>query len=72
MRLRLGMPESAVLGLLDDYSTRSGYVITPVVMWSGEPVELRANAPVVGWMLEIRLRDLRLKEGEYVEVAFLG
>ena len=26
---------SAVLGLLDDYATRSGYVITPVVMWGG-------------------------------------
>ena len=25
----------AVLGLLDDYPTRSGYVITPVVVWGG-------------------------------------
>jgi hypothetical protein len=24
-----------VLGLLDDYATRSGYVITPVVVWAG-------------------------------------
>ncbi|MBB2989212.1 8-oxo-dGTP pyrophosphatase MutT (NUDIX family) [Mycolicibacterium iranicum] len=29
------LPESAVLGMLDDYSTRSGYVITPVVVWGG-------------------------------------
>lgn len=29
------LPESAVLGLLDDYPTRSGYVITPVVIWGG-------------------------------------
>ena len=27
----------AVLGLLDDYVTRSGYVITPVVCWAGPP-----------------------------------
>jgi mutator protein MutT len=27
---------SAVLGCLDDYPTRSGYVITPVVVWAGE------------------------------------
>ncbi len=27
---------AAVLGLLDDYPTRSGYVITPVVVWAGE------------------------------------
>lgn len=30
-------PES-VLGLLDDYATRSGYLITPVVCWIDEPV----------------------------------
>ncbi|EME22023.1 NUDIX hydrolase [Rhodococcus triatomae] len=27
----------SVLGLLDDYVTRSGFVITPVVVWLGEP-----------------------------------
>lgn len=32
----------AVVGLLDDYVTRSGYVITPVVVWIGRP-----NAPIV-------------------------
>jgi 8-oxo-dGTP pyrophosphatase MutT (NUDIX family) len=26
---------STVLGLLDDYPTRSGYVVTPVVIWGG-------------------------------------
>ena len=31
--LRLGA--DAVLGTLDDYPTRSGYLITPVVMWAG-------------------------------------
>jgi 8-oxo-dGTP pyrophosphatase MutT (NUDIX family) len=30
----------AVLGLLDDYATRSGYVITPVVVWGGAGVEV--------------------------------
>lgn len=32
----LGLPveRSAVLGLLDDYATRSGYRITPVVVWA--------------------------------------
>jgi 8-oxo-dGTP pyrophosphatase MutT (NUDIX family) len=32
-----------VLGLLDDYPTRSGYVITPVVVWAGIEVELKPN-----------------------------
>jgi 8-oxo-dGTP pyrophosphatase MutT (NUDIX family) len=29
------LSDTAVLGLLDDYPTRSGYVITPVVIWGG-------------------------------------
>jgi mutator protein MutT len=33
--LGLDVDASAVLGLLDDYPTRSGYLITPVVMWAG-------------------------------------
>lgn len=35
------LPGSSVLGLLDDYPTRSGYVITPVVLWGGGRLELR-------------------------------
>ena len=30
----LALPRSAVLGCLDDYPTRSGFVITPVVIWA--------------------------------------
>jgi 8-oxo-dGTP pyrophosphatase MutT (NUDIX family) len=33
--LGLELPEAAVLGRLDDYSTRSGFVISPVVLWAG-------------------------------------
>ena len=33
----------AVLGLLDDYGTRSGYIITPVVVWGGDDVTLTLN-----------------------------
>jgi mutator protein MutT len=33
----------AVLGLLDDYPTRSGYVITPVVLWAGRLGALTPN-----------------------------
>jgi 8-oxo-dGTP pyrophosphatase MutT (NUDIX family) len=31
----LGLEPSSVLGRLDDYPTRSGFVITPVVVWGG-------------------------------------
>ena len=33
--LDLELDESAVLGVLDDYPTRSGFVITPFVLWGG-------------------------------------
>lgn len=41
--LGVALPESSVLGLLDDYPTRSGYVITPVVVWGGGRTELRPH-----------------------------
>lgn len=34
--LGIRLAPDSVLGLLDDYVTRSGYVITPVVVWAGE------------------------------------
>src|SRR5205823_3008402 len=33
--LGLRLPADQVLGLLDDYPSRSGYLITPVVAWAG-------------------------------------
>ena len=39
--LKLGAEKS--LGLLDDYPTRSGFVITPVVFWADDPGALSPN-----------------------------
>jgi 8-oxo-dGTP pyrophosphatase MutT (NUDIX family) len=39
--LRLGRDD--VLGRLDDFETRSGYVITPVVVWAGAARAMRPN-----------------------------
>ena len=42
--LALELDDAAVFGLLDDYPTRSGYRITPVVMWlAGDPGDLEPN-----------------------------
>ncbi len=49
----------AVLGLLDDYVTRSGYVITPVVVWGGTPPrELAGAATEVTRVYQIPIADL--------------
>ena len=39
----LSLGADSVLGLLDDYPTRSGYLITPVVLWAGDSPDLRPN-----------------------------
>src|SRR5213593_1633573 len=39
--LRLGSGE--VLGQLDDYPTRSGYLITPVVVWAADSATIAPN-----------------------------
>lgn len=55
----LRLEADAVLGLLDDYQTRSGYVITPVVAWGGTPSgELAGAASEVTHVYEIPLADL--------------
>jgi 8-oxo-dGTP pyrophosphatase MutT (NUDIX family) len=57
--LGLALGEDAVLGLLDDYPTRSGYLITPVVVWAGagrtitpNPAEVASVHPVALGMIE--------------------
>lgn len=52
----LPLPATAVLGTLDDYVTRSGYVITPVVAWGGEAARLVANPGEVASLHRIPLQ----------------
>ena len=48
-----------MLGRLDDYVTRSGYVITPVVMWVDGEVELRPDPGEVAHVYCIGLHELQ-------------
>ena len=54
----LRLPADAVLGLLDDYPTRAGFVITPVVVWGGAAATLRPNPAEVASVHHVPLRDL--------------
>ena len=47
-----------VLGSLDDYPTRSGFVITPVVVWGGSVDELRPDAREVAAAYLVPLAEL--------------
>jgi 8-oxo-dGTP pyrophosphatase MutT (NUDIX family) len=54
--VRLG--DDAVLGRLDDYPTRSGYVITPVVVWGGGRLDVVPNPDEVAHAYRIVLHHL--------------
>ncbi len=56
--LGLGLDPADLLGLLDDYRTRSGYVITPFVFWGGEDPELHPNPAEVLSVHRIAFREL--------------
>jgi len=54
----LALAPKCVLGLLDDYPTRSGYVITPVVMWAGPKRALVPNSAEVAAVYRVPLAEL--------------
>ena len=49
----------SVLGLLDDYPTRSGYVITPVVLWGGSGLTVTTNPDEVHSVHHVSLTELQ-------------
>jgi 8-oxo-dGTP pyrophosphatase MutT (NUDIX family) len=54
----LVLAADAVLGRLDDYPTRSGFVITPVVVWGERAGDLTLNADEVARVYRVPLDDL--------------
>lgn len=77
----LRLAASTVLGLLDDYVTRSGYVMTPVVCWAGatgalSPAEAEVASvhqiPVAD--LDVEPRFIRIPESEapVIQLPLLG
>jgi 8-oxo-dGTP pyrophosphatase MutT (NUDIX family) len=54
----LALDNASVLGLLDDYGTRSGFIITPVVVWAGAAAELTPNPNEVAHVYRVPITDL--------------
>ena len=57
--LGVRLAPTSVLGLLDDYPTRSGYVITPVVVWGGGRLDLRPSPDEVVAAYRVGLHQLQ-------------
>jgi ADP-ribose pyrophosphatase YjhB (NUDIX family) len=63
------LPHSAVLGLLDDYPTRSGYVITPVVIWGSGRLDLRPAPDEVVAVYRVGLHQLLREDSpRYIDI----
>jgi 8-oxo-dGTP pyrophosphatase MutT (NUDIX family) len=60
--LGLELGPDDVLGLLDDYPTRSGYLITPVVVWAAAGAALSPNPAEVASVHRIALEDIERPE----------
>jgi len=58
----------AVVGLLDDYPTRSGYVMTPVVIWGGDEPSIVPAPAEVRAVYRIGLHALRDSEPRFVTI----
>jgi 8-oxo-dGTP pyrophosphatase MutT (NUDIX family) len=60
---------TSILGRLDDYPTRSGFVITPVVVWGGRGLSLRPDPAEVASVLHVGLHELlRADSPRYVSI----
>ena len=57
--INLSLPRNAIMGRLDDYITRSGYRITPIVLWSGEASDhLTPNPDEVASIHTVSFKEL--------------
>lgn len=61
------LPARQVLGQLDDFVTRSGFVITPVVVWGGSALNLTPNPAEVASVHRIPLTEFLRDDAPLLE-----
>jgi 8-oxo-dGTP pyrophosphatase MutT (NUDIX family) len=68
--LGLKLTHDDVIGILDDYPTRSGYLITPVLMWAQNSTQLNPNPDEVASVHRIALAEIaRADAFDFVAIA---
>jgi len=65
----LHVDPSAVLGTLDDFVTRSGFVITPVVVWAGTAATLTPNPGEVASVHRIPIAEFMRADAPLLEAS---
>jgi 8-oxo-dGTP pyrophosphatase MutT (NUDIX family) len=63
----LHLDAGAVLGRLDDFVTRSGFLITPVVVWAGAARTLTANPGEVASIHRIPVREFMRPDAPWLD-----
>lgn len=66
--LGVRLEPQSVVGWLDDYATRSGYVITPVVLWGGANPALNPSRDEVFAVYRVSLRELVDAEPRFIAI----
>lgn len=74
LREEVGLTLAAdrVFGALDDYITRSGFIITPVVVWGGTDIELVKNDQEVASIHRIPCSELLRRDAPLLEDSGAG
>ena len=63
----LSLDASAVMGRLDDYVTRSGFVITPIIVWAGAARNLSSNLAEVASIHRIPIAEFLRADAPMLE-----
>ncbi|MCP4713824.1 MAG: CoA pyrophosphatase [Deltaproteobacteria bacterium] len=63
----LRLDHNSILGILDDFTTRSGYTITPVVIWAGTRAVLTPNPAEVASIHRIPLAEFMRPDAPILE-----
>ncbi len=65
----LRLAPTQILGCLDDYATRSGFAITPVVVWAGAVAQLQPNPDEVASIHRIALTELLRSDSPMLDAS---
>lgn len=65
----LDLGPERVIGSLDDFTTRSGFVITPVVLWGGNRVDLVPNPAEVASIHRIKLAEFLRSDAPLIQAS---
>lgn len=63
----LKLPANQIIGYLDDFTTRSGFVIKPVVFWGGSDIQLQRNPEEVESIHRIPLLEFMREDAPIFE-----